>query len=604
MSDLPTHRDPPAHREPPPPRAPLLHFDGLVPLVVGVAGHRDPAPRELGRIREDVERALVRVLELGGKDGDASPRRTPILVISSLAEGADRLVARVVLDPREGEPEALARGRARLHLATILPMEEAAYKATFDGTGCASREASVAEFDELHRRAGFRAVLPGAAPGGTAAAGTTEARFERMAAFLAWHSHVLLALWNGQAGAPGGTTDSVEWFTGASTPAFAPEDDCIDAPDGLLLLRVPTPRASADRPAVDLAALERRMDSDRATKVFRQIEGFNRDASDQGMTAAAPEEASPDEVSAYRATYAAADGLSRQVYRTKMGNAARLLLLLVIGSVLTFEGYSHVWIDAWGLFAAYVALSFGAYRLIRGVREAEVEERDLVYRSFAEALRVQGAWATAGLDDWVGDHYVPQHHNELEWVRQAMKGLHALSACARGRATAPDATRIRRTLDSWVIHQASWFGDKHHEFHAKAGRFEGWAHAATRLAAGLSASFLVLLALAAFEVLPHDWAHRAHAGVLVAIVFALAGAGLIHQWMRWKGFEIAAKGYRDASQLFGRARAELEARLDAGTPADLLRAQQILRALGASALAENTSWLLSHRDHVLEIHGH
>ena len=92
--------------------------------------------------------------------------------------------------------------------------------------------------------------------------------------------------------------------------------------------------------------------------------------------------------------------------------------------------------------------------------------------------------------------------------------------------------------------------------------------------------------------------------MLVAIVLALAGAGLVHQWARWKGFEIAAKGYRDAAELFGRARVELEARLLAGTPPDLVRAQQVLRALRASALAENTRWLLSHRDHTLEIHGH
>jgi len=517
------------------------------------------------------------------------------------------VVSGQALKAREGEPAGLAQGRTRLFLAAILPMEEAAYKATFDGTGHDGVDASVADFEALHRRAHLRAVLPPPAPGSPEAAlpQTTTLAFERMAAFLAWHSHVMIALWNGQAGKPGGTTDSVEWFTGASTPSFAPCDDCIDAPDGLLLLRVHTPRASSDRPPMDPHEVEGRLDPQRATKVLRQIEGFNRDVVDHGMKASAPAASEPVEVAPYRATHAAADGLSEKVYRKELSRAALLLLALVIGSVLAFEGFSHVWPHAWPLFAGYVALSFIAYRLVRGLRAREVEERDLVYRSFAEALRVQGAWATAGLYDWVGDHYVPQHHNEFEWVRQAMKGLHALSACVRGVPRPPDAARIRAVVDGWVSDQGAWFRRRQHALHEKAERLEGWAHAATWLAGGLSGAFLLVLLLVATHLLPEAWAgHDAHNGVLVAIVLSLAGAGLLHQWARWRSYGIAAKGYADAAQLFERAGAELEARLAAGTPADLGRAQQVLRVLGESALAENTRWLLSHRDHVLEIHGH
>lgn len=597
MSDLSTSPGIPS------PRAPLLHFDGLVPLVVGVAGHRDPVPAELPRIRAEVEQQLVRVLALGGRErGDDGRRETPILVVSSLAEGADRLVARIVLDRRDGEPEALTRGRSRLHLAAILPMAEAEYEATFDGTGCPSVEASIADYRTLVARAHLKAVLPPPAPDSPEAArpATTTFAFERMAAFLAWHSHVMLALWNGLEGRPGGTTDSVRWFTGVAEPSFAPPEDCIDAPDGLSLLRIVTPRVSA--PGA-MRAFEDKLDSTRSLKVFRQIEGFNRDVVDRGMKQAPSSPPLPAEVVPYQATYAAADGLSGKVYRKQMEWSARILLALVIASVLAFEAYSHILVHAPGLMALYVVLSTMAILWSLLIRRKQIEEHDLVFRSFAEALRVQGTWASAGLDDWVGDHYAPLHHNELEWVRQAMKGLHALSACARGKATSPDAARIRAAVDHWVVDQGKWLHQKHESLEAKADTFEWWAHAATGLAQLLSIVYVLLLAVnAVHEFISETAGHRLHGGVLVAIVLSLAGAGLIHQWSRWKSFKIAAKAYDDAAQLFDRASAQLEDRLSLGTPRDIVRAQQILRALGASALAENTSWLLLHRDHVLEIH--
>jgi hypothetical protein len=161
-------------------------------------------------------------------------------------------VARIVLDAREGEAEALARGRVRLHLAAILPMEEAAYKATFDGTGCASREASLAEFDALYRRANVQAVLPPPRPGSPEAAApqTTTLAFERMASFLAWHAHVLLALWNGQSRRPGRHDRLGGVVHGRLHAAFAPGTTASTRRTALLLLRVHTrARSRASRPS-------------------------------------------------------------------------------------------------------------------------------------------------------------------------------------------------------------------------------------------------------------------------------------------------------------------------------------------------------------------
>src|SRR6202044_1069262 len=62
-----------------------------VPLVIGVTGHRDP-------ICDDALSAAIRsvLTEINGK----CPH-TPLIVLSALADGADRLVAQIACDEFE-----------------------------------------------------------------------------------------------------------------------------------------------------------------------------------------------------------------------------------------------------------------------------------------------------------------------------------------------------------------------------------------------------------------------------------------------------------------------------------------------------------------------
>src|SRR4051812_43807947 len=64
-----------------------------LPLVIGVTGHRDLRDQDIPRLEETVA-AIIDGLrhDYLGRGGE-----TPIIVMSSLAEGADRLVARVAL---------------------------------------------------------------------------------------------------------------------------------------------------------------------------------------------------------------------------------------------------------------------------------------------------------------------------------------------------------------------------------------------------------------------------------------------------------------------------------------------------------------------------
>ena len=151
-------------------------------LRLGVVGHRryDDPVGALVAIGAVIERVL------------AAPSPT---VVSSLAEGADRVVAQRVL----------ARPDARLEV--VLPLPATDYRRDFETA------ASCTEFDELLGRAVDVQVV--SAPAGA----TREQCYELAAHAVVERSDVVLAVWDGQPGrGRGGTADSVRYALDRDIP--------------------------------------------------------------------------------------------------------------------------------------------------------------------------------------------------------------------------------------------------------------------------------------------------------------------------------------------------------------------------------------------------
>ena len=68
----------------------VVDSDARVPVVIGVVGHNDPAPEAI----ENIQAAVHKILELFRK----RYKDTPVQVLSSLAEGSDRIGAQVALE--------------------------------------------------------------------------------------------------------------------------------------------------------------------------------------------------------------------------------------------------------------------------------------------------------------------------------------------------------------------------------------------------------------------------------------------------------------------------------------------------------------------------
>ncbi len=130
-----------------------------LPLVIGVTGHRDLRPQDRGQLEGTVRQILLQL--------QADYPHTSLVLLSALAEGADRLVAQVALE-------------LGILLIVPLPMPADAYKREFH-----SDEAR-AEFDRLLHQA----EKSFGAPPLREAAGNSGA-------YIAKNSQILLALWDG-----------------------------------------------------------------------------------------------------------------------------------------------------------------------------------------------------------------------------------------------------------------------------------------------------------------------------------------------------------------------------------------------------------------------
>lgn len=143
-----------------------------IPLVIGVTGHRNLHPNEIPMLKEKVK-DIFDFLK-------TNYPKTPLLLISPLAEGADRLVAEVAIE-------------MDIPFIAPFPLPEKEYRRDFKPKTCEE------EFDYLLAKATDSFELPVLNSG--IEHKNSEARhiqYALVGAYVARHAHILIALWDGK----------------------------------------------------------------------------------------------------------------------------------------------------------------------------------------------------------------------------------------------------------------------------------------------------------------------------------------------------------------------------------------------------------------------
>lgn len=558
-----------------------------IPFVFGVTGHRHLAAADLGAL-EDRIAALLR----------EQKRRypsTPLLLLTCLAEGGDRVAAKAAF--REG-----------VEVVPVLPMAQEDYEQDFRAGG------ALQEFRDLLARASAAIVL-GPAPGQpTPPPGPDrDALHVQAGLYVALHSNLLIALWDGHdTNAAGkstltsGTAAIVHFRHEGSLPNGNPlppfcrgDASVLDAPELGPLLHIPVPREGDTRaPNVTpfarnaatpgkAEAIPRRRGSIEEIKAHLDV--FNSDVDRLGASRAdkiaqsaeylLPEAdaAKHPELAALRARFATADILAI-AFRDRVQQMLLLVSGLALAAVASFELFAHVREESnalLGAYAAILAVPWGVYLLI--VRPRDWQGKYLDYRALAEALRVQFFWRLAGVPLNAADFYLRRQTGALTWIRQAAR------ACNVGVPADAHKADIALVRERWIADQQRFF-------ERTTGReertFERWN---LRLIIAYCTGIVIAVALLAARLGHVSIEREILHFIIVAMGFAPALAASIGFVLERRAYESHIRQYELMAHLYDVAGQALAKASNASDQ------RAIVEAIGREALAENGDWYFTHR---------
>ena len=565
---------------------------GPIPLVVAATGHTDLRPEDVATLESRVRQVFDQLR--------ARYPHSKLEVLSPLAEGADRLVARVAL-------------ACELRLIVPLPMEPDEYIKDFAGPD------SIAEFDELRARAARSFVVRGA--GGRVA--PRPGCYEQVGAYSAMHCHVLLALWNGHNPHKIGGTSEIVRFRLEGVPAeYAGFGRRLDPVDTGVVHHIVTPRMSDPSTlggapfTLHLRGPKGRGSHEKAVRDFEQIcestEAFNalaaggdagaeaRRAHSQGRLLSARKAKELDAgARTVRTLYGFADELAIRFQRHTIWTQ-RALFGIVFAAIVAFEVFAH---ELKGVppsipISLYVILLGAVYVLFKRAQRRELDRRYLDYRALAEGLRVQFYWRLARVPGSVADYYMRYRLQEVEWIRQALRGCELWTSPDDDAPAAVDA--LHTVATDWIEGQRAFFT------HA-AARIEAQLHVHKRRTRGL-ASFSVLAGvltmLATLGMGDEGWIAWAgrneftYVGLIAIIGLTSASAALIHGYVEKRALAAHVKRYSHMAFLFQSASKALRIPLDSE---DWPAAREVLQEIGRAALEENADWVMVHRERPLEV---
>ena len=564
------------------------HAGFSVPLVIAVTGHRDLRADEIPQLRTIVREFLVRTRDEHSDRG--------LTVMSSLAEGADQLVAE----------EAIALG---IPLVTPLPMARELYIEDFEPGESRTR------FENLLASAREVFELP------LVAGNTSESlrqgsdarnqQYAQLGVFLCAHCHILLALWDGKYSEEfGGTGDVVRFHHDDVPPGLAAEGSTsrlilTDDESDLVYHVVCSRDRAGGEPADGLKALSSAwFTTDESTprtaelpiryrQVFQRTSEFSRDAqrhrdriSEQASSLTAGGNLPPITSGARDIDhfFCIADWLAMH-YQKRHLLMLRVTHLLALLMGLMYIAYSDI-TSARAFIIAFIVLFLLAAGIHRTSRKMGWHRKYLDYRTLAEGLRVQFYWAVAGVTSgnrskFAHDNFLQMQDADLGWIRNVMRvaGLESNSG---------------RTLDDAGLNYvlAEWIGDERSGqlgyYRKKAVEKISHSLRIERLGSVVLWCSVIAIGLFAFASFEMTELVRDEIIILMGVLLLLTGVSQSYSF-GVADFELI-KQYEFMYRTFSKARTRIQK-----SETDEEK-RQILRHVGDASLDEHAEWLLMHRE--------
>ncbi|MGC1380351.1 MAG: hypothetical protein WA814_04935 [Candidatus Baltobacteraceae bacterium] len=541
---------------------------GPIPLILGVTGHRD-LPDDVGPLEDAVRKILV--------EFQTRHPWSKIVLLSSLAEGADRLVARLALE-------------LGISLVVPLPLQQSDYETDFE------TPVSVAEFRSLLERADAAFVVPPAprAANGDASRDARSVAYANCGAYLVRKSIEIVALWDGVSNPVRGTAEVVAFQLEGVPAPYVADGKELDLSAVGPVKHVETPRgAEAGDSRIDEPGPRTIYPSvladGKGAKAFEKakadIDRFNRDVVESAARGGEP-----------RSVRESADAVAAK-YRSRTTRALTSIFALVFLSVVGFNVYGNMASHPLWVLSAYltsIALAFAAYYFSK---RGDWQNRYQDCRALAETLRVAHYWRMAGIDEPVADVFAENHRAEIDWLPFAIRTVtEPLVAEEPPPAADDEIARLRRIYEEWIVHEYRYFT-------AFAGRRERRRSEASARIVSV-ALLLSIVVTISMRLLPSLGVSQNldRLALLTATVLALVAA-LLSSYAEKRGWAEHVRRYEMMAVLFRRARERVAAALERDElgAQTVARIREILRTLGEESIREGATWLSLHRSRPIDV---
>ena len=544
-----------------------------IPITVGVIGHIDLITNE---------RHVLQIKKFFLDLASEYPN-SPVCLFSSLAEGADRLVATIFLDLKQHHEKF----REKFELMVPTPFNNEEYKKDFD-------DSSKQEFENL-RRLAKRCFCTGYE-------NKQQDRPEsylKAGKFVADSSIILIALWDGQQGKKGGTADIVRHKITGDNDNVA---ESTFEYDGTVFV-IPSARAGTSSRSPEESKVPFSLDlvlkNPAIKKTLGKIEELNslyikipesKFEKSANNLFNAPEKLDLPQRSLLK-WYSVLDVYS-QYFRRK--DIAITLWLFMIGffMITALEVYSNLFLSNIMLgIVMFFALAASIIYLY--AKTTDNHKKYLYYRTLAEALRIQFYWNIAGINKNVSDYILRIHRKDFTWIKYIMSAVYGVSFNNRQI----NSESINDLIVNWIEDQSLFFRLSVNRMSSKLRRFNMLANTSFVL------GFALLVSIFIFG---DYYKSNSILNILLVITGMLVGLfALIKGYIKMKGYEQLLNQYDLMNVIYSRAESkaiETETyNLDIDMKNSYLR--ELFFVVGKEALIENGNWYLIFKEREPEIRG-
>lgn len=545
-----------------------------IPITVGIIGHLDIIPTD--NHRKQIE-SLFRNLAVNYKN-------SPIHLISSIAEGADRFVANIFLDMKNDNEEY----RDRFELIIPMPFSAEEYKEDFDNY-------SDIEFDKLLKQA-KRSFIVNENDKET----SRPEKYLATGKLVADTSLILIAMWDGKIGKTGGTADIVRYkLTGGD---FTIAESTFDH-DGTVFI-LPAARKPGSSDNINIPADDSPLSMDNilnditlknALEKIEEINSYSIGLDRTGLKNSKkylfnkPEKLKDSEL-LLKEWYSILDQMAVKTRRRDLKITGWMFTLSLL-FVFTLEVYSNILTRKVILGLSMLVLILTTALFIYS-RLKNDHKKYLYSRTLAEGLRMQFFWNIAGINENVSDYILRIHGKSFTWVKHILSVLRGISF---NHKTIDDDI-IQDLTDNWINDQLKYFDASVKIMREKIGHY----HRVSNVFLFLS----ILLFLSIFFHGNFFVANFFTLNIMLVIAPIMLGIfALIRAFIKTKAYEQLLNQYEIMQVIYKRAEVRISELNSSGMSQEKRNTcfKELFFVIGKEALTENGIWYLIFKDKEPEI---